>query len=317
MPKKNKKTGSHSLRVGRRSLRLTALGRTLYPKSGYTKYNVVDYYRRIARHMLPYTKGRPLVLHRFAHGIADKSFYQKDASAYFPSWIPRVRVLKKGGGSTNYLICNEAATLVYLANQLTLTFHTWQSQATKLNYPDKLIFDFDPPPRARFELVRWAALECKKLLDELGLPSFVMTTGSRGLHVVVPLQPKHSFTVVRTFAKQCAELLIARHPKKLTLEMRKADRGRRLFVDILRNTYAQISVAPYSLRAKPGAPIATPISWQELSRSDMNSQRYTIANIFQRLARGKNPWHNFKRKATTLTAARKQLKKIIRKNGSP
>jgi len=260
--------------------------------------------------MLPYLKDRALVLHRYPHGITEKSFYQKDASAYFPSWIPRISVRKKENGKTNYLVCNEAATLVYLANQLTLVFHTWQSEVGKINYPTKLIFDFDPPPRSGFDLVRWAAFECKKLLDELGLPSFVMTTGSRGLHVVVPLKPKHTFDVVHSFAKDCAKLLIARHPKKLTLEMRKAERGRKLFLDVLRNTYAQISVVPYSLRAKPGAPIATPISWAELQRSDMNPQRYTIKNIFQRLARSKNPWRDFKSKATTLTAAQKKLKTL-------
>jgi len=139
-----------------------------------------------------------------------------------------------------------------------------------------------------------------------------MTTGSRGLHVIVPLQPKHSFEVVRKFATSCARVLVARYPKKLTIEVRKIKRERRLFIDVLRNSYAQISVAPYSLRAKSGAPIATPLTWKEASRTEMTAQRYTIKNIFQRLSRVKNPWQTFRKSAITLTAAQKQLKKIMK-----
>jgi len=313
VPARLKKTGSARLRIGRRSIDLSALGKKLFPRSKITKGEMIAYYERIAPTMAPYLKNRLLVLHRYPNGIAEEGFYQKDASLYFPEWIPRVAVKKREDGTTNYVVCNEAATLVYLANQGTITFHTWLSRIPKIDYPDKLVFDFDPPPRTPFSRISWAALECRKLLDSLGLPTFVMTTGSRGLHVVVPLKPQETFDAVKKFARNCAQVLIMRHPGKFTLEMRKVKRGRRILVDIFRNAFAQISVTPYSLRAKPGAPVATPIRWQELTRGSVSSsQRYTIKNIFRRLARTQDPWHDFRAQATTLTRARTQLAKLLK-----
>ena len=260
--------------------------------------------------MLPYIKDRPLTMHRFPDGIAKQGFYQKDAADYFPDYILLQPIEKSGGGVVDYVVANNQATLVYLANLACITPHVWLSRIDKLDYPDRMIFDFDPSPGVPFSAVAWAAFQTKALLEDLGLISFVMTTGSRGVHVVVPIKRRYDFDEVRDFARNVAKILVARYPKKLTLEIRKAKRGKRIFVDTLRNAWSATSVAPYAVRAKAGAPVATPITWQELKRG-VTSQKYTIKNIFQRISRVKDPWQNMQKKACALAQASKKLQKLV------
>ena len=173
-----------------------------------------------------------------------------------------------------------------------------------------MIFDLDAAFKD-FASVKKTAFILKNVFEELGLVPFVMTTGSRGLHVVVPLKQQDTFDEVRTFARDVAQYLVNEHPDMLTLEMHKEKRKNRIFLDILRNAFGQTGVAPYAVRALPGAPVATPITWQELQKSITNAQRYTIKNMFRRLGRRDDPWKEFDAHAQSLKSARKKLSVLI------
>jgi bifunctional non-homologous end joining protein LigD len=202
-------------------------------------------------------------MQRFPRGIVDGGFWQQDIPGYFPESIERSAAQKEEGGRVTHVVCNNAATLVYLANQACITQHVWLSRADQLRNPDRMVFDFDPSEKD-FSPVVSGALALKGLLEEMDLDSFVMTTGSRDLHVVVPLDGGTDFPTVRAFAQNVASVLVSRYPKELTIEQRKDRRQGRVFVDTLRNSYGQTMVSPYSVRAKPGAPVATPLDWDEL-----------------------------------------------------
>jgi bifunctional non-homologous end joining protein LigD len=167
------------------------LDKIYFPADKITKGELLEYYKKIAPRLIPYTKNRPLTMDRYPEGIAGESFYQKNASSYFPAWIKLKKIAKKEGGFNNYVVCQNAATLVYIANQGCITPHMWLSKITKLNYPDVLVFDLDPYGEkvTNFKPIRDAALMLKEILEKCGLTVFVMTTGSRGLHVRVPLKP--------------------------------------------------------------------------------------------------------------------------------
>jgi bifunctional non-homologous end joining protein LigD len=300
--------GEREITVGGRTIQLSSLDKVLFPESGITKGNLITYYRRMAATMVPFMEGRPLTMHRFPNGIGASGFYQKEAPDYFPEWIRRVciAVEEEGGEEQPQIICEERATLVYLANQACITPHIWPSRVDKLHYPDKLIFDLDPSGND-FALVRETALDLQQLLSEVGLVPFVMTTGSKGLHVVVPLKRTAGFDFVRAFARDVAGVLAQRKPDKYTVAMRKRKRGGRIFLDYLRNSFAQNSVTPYAVRARPGAPVATPLEWDEVDDKQLHSQRYTIKNIFRRLGQKEDPWQQMMAQARTLEPARRRL----------
>ena len=193
-------SGAGKVRVGRHTLPLSSLDKVLFPDAGVTKGDVVEHYRRVAARMVPHMKGRPVSMQRFPDGIEGQGFFQKDAPDYFPDWIRRVTVEKKGG-TVEHAVCDDAATLVYLANQNCITPHVWLSRADRLNHPDRLIFDLDPSGDD-FEQVRFAAGVLRDLLVDLGLVPFPMTTGGRGLHLLVPLDRKSDFDAVRSFARE-------------------------------------------------------------------------------------------------------------------
>lgn len=283
------------------------LDKVLFPDEGLTKGDLIDYYRRIAETMLPHCRDRPVTMHRFPNGIQKPGFYQKEAPDYFPDWIERVRVevLEEGESQPQILIQN-TASLVYLTNQGCITPHVWLSRADKLNYPDRLIFDLDPPENG-FGLVRFAAHLLREMLEKLDLVPYVMTTGSRGLHIVIPLDRTADFDMARDFARDVADRLAEQEPDRLTTETRKDKRGDRLFLDYLRNSYAQNAAAPYSVRPKPGAPIATPLDWNELDNPDLDAQHYTMQNIFRRLGQKADPWQMMMEKTGSIEKARRRL----------
>jgi bifunctional non-homologous end joining protein LigD len=254
-----------------------------------TKEEVIEYYSRISTVMLPHLIGRPLTMHRFPDGIYSEGFYQKETPGYFPSWITRSSMPKEDHTSTNYVVCENAATLVYLASQGCITPHLWLSRYEQPHYPDLLIFDLDPSGND-FEPIRKAAMRLRSLLADLELSPFVKTTGSRGLHVTCPLDRRADFVLVGTFAKKIAQQLTILYPKFFTVEQRKVNRNGKVFVDTLRNSYAQTAVAPYALRAKPGAPVATPLEWGELEDTGVQPQSFTLRNIFQLLEKRADPW---------------------------
>lgn len=282
--------------------------RVLFPE-GTTKHDVVSYYEQIAPIMLPHIENRPLMLERCPAGIAEECFYQKNIATYFPKFVKRVRVAKVGG-SVTHAIANDAQTLGYLASLGSITPHIWLSRAPKLRNPDLMIFDFDPTSHD-FRVVREMAFALRDLLAELGLESFPMTTGSRGLHVSVPLDTTQGFDTVRDFARDVAHALTDAYPDVVTTTQQKKARGGKLFVDVLRNAYAQTAVAPYGLRTRPGAPVATPLEWSEVSDSRLSSQRYNIRNIRKRLDAHGDPWKSIWQHPQDLDKARSTLNNWI------
>ena len=253
----------------------------LFPKNKITKGELIEYYEKIGPIMVPFMKDRPISMVRYPNGIKEKGFFQKDAGSHFPDWITTIQIEREGVlKDTKYVIVNNVATLVYLANQACITPHLWLSKIDKINYPDRLIFDLDPSID-NFAQVQKGAMLLKKELDKLDIPNFVMTTGSRGLHIVTPLKRIHTFEWVRSFALDIANILIEKNPSLFTVEIRKNKRGKKIFIDTLRNAFAQTAVAPYAVRPKPGAPVATPLEWEEITKN-LRPNQYTIKNIFQR-----------------------------------
>jgi bifunctional non-homologous end joining protein LigD len=262
-----------------------------FPHDTISKLDLINYYEQVAPYALPHIEKRLLTMQRYPDGITGEAFYQKNTPSYFPSWIPRVNVEKKTEGSVDYLVCNNTATLVYLASQGCITPHRWLSTTTRLNYPDMLIFDLDPgTKKVNFAPIRATAFALKELLEACNLVPFVMTTGSRGVHVCAPLKAQYTFDTIRSFAKKVAELVVQRNPKMITLESRKEKRGTKLLIDIMRNGFGATAVIPYAVRAHPKAPVATPIEWDELNESGMNSQQYTIKTVLTRLKHRGDAW---------------------------
>jgi len=299
---------------------LTNQDKVLFPKTGITKGDIVAYYRKIASVMLVYMKNRAVTLLRYPDGITHEGFYQKDASDYFPVWIKRVCVKKrelggeeahKAGAYNNYVVCNDARTLVYLANLACLTPHLWLSKIDKLDYPDRMIFDLDPGSKTDFRTVCATALKLKKLLEAIGLAPFVMTTGSRGLHVTVPIKRTKDFDYVRALARDIADSLAQDDPDSLTTEIRLNKRKGRLFIDSGRNSFAATAVAPYAVRPHPGAPVAAPVTWAELKNKKLTSQSFTIKNIFNRIKRVGDVWTGMQRSARSMSGARKKFDKLF------
>lgn len=293
-----------TVKINGKSIELSRQEKVLFGKSGITKGDLVSYYQMIAPHMLPFMKNHPITMQRFPEGIKHEGFYQKDASDYFPSWLGTIPIEKKEGGKVNYVEVNNAAALVYLANQAVISFHTLLGTKNKLLYPDRLIFDLDPV-KNDFKKVKQGAYILHDLLTSLSLNPYVMLTGSRGAHVIVFLKQVHTFDQVYSFATSCAHYLINKEPALFTLQMRVKERKAALFLDTLRNRWGAMAIAPYSVRPHEVAPVATPVSWQEL-KNITESQAFTIKTIGKRLKAKKDPWsHALKVKHTLSTAAKK------------
>ncbi|MER7840048.1 non-homologous end-joining DNA ligase [Streptomyces sp. NPDC096040] len=295
------------VRAGRRTVEVHRPGKVLFPGGDgakeYTKADLVDYYRSVAPYLLPQLRGRPLMLERHPDGLDGPRFMQKNTPDHYPEWIERAEVAKEGGTVT-HVVCGDTATLLYLADQACITLHRWLSRTTRLNCPDQLVLDLDPPG-TDFAPVREAAGWARDLFDRLRLPSAPMTTGSRGLHLVVPLNGRHDFDEVRAFAHDLAELLAAEHPDRLTTAVRKEDRGDRLFLDVGRNAYAQTAVAPYTVRAIPGAPVAVPVTWDQLDDPGLDARRWTIADAVDQART--DPWGGLPSRGRALGPARRRL----------
>lgn len=296
-----------TLHFGRYTLEISHEDKVLFPGEGITKRDVIDYYDAVAPHLLPGIRGRPLVLERFPDGIAGEGFYQKQVADYFPAWVSTVRVAKADGDTQKLAVCDKRATLAYLGQLGCLALHPWLCRSDRLQHPDQLIVDLDPPGRD-FGPVRTAARACRELFDALELPTFVKTTGSKGLHLVVPLDRKLGFDAVRAFARDAVALLARHHPEALTTEIRKDKRRGRVFLDVGRNAYAQTAVAAYSLRPLPGAPVAAPIDWEELAGVD--ARTFSMESVLRRLERGDDPWQGMRRRARGLAGARARLDRL-------
>jgi bifunctional non-homologous end joining protein LigD len=274
-------------------VKLTNIDKLLFPDDGITKGQVIDYFERIAPTMLPHLKDRPLNMERFPDGIGVKGFYHKQIPDYFPDFVERVEVEVSDTEIQFQAMANNAAALVYLAQYAAFTLHPWLSQKEDLRKPDKIVFDLDPSTDEGWDVVKEGARDVKAMLVEMGLPSFLMATGSRGLHVAVPLVPEHDYDTIQLFAKALCQTMVKRD-KKFTTEIRKEKRKDRVFLDYLRNRYGHTSVAPYTLRAKRNAPVAAPLLWEELESNDLRSDSFTISNIFERITKPEDdPWREF------------------------
>ncbi|HSK36706.1 MAG TPA: non-homologous end-joining DNA ligase [Actinomycetota bacterium] len=299
-----------SLSVGGRTVQVSSVGKPFFPDAGLRKGDLVAYYRDVAEVMLPHLAGRPLNLQRFPNGVNGKGFWQQGASDHFPDWVRTVTVERRGrGGTVDHVVCDDAATIVYLANLATVTFHAWTSRVEHLARPDLLVIDLDPDPDQELDVVRAAARAVRAACQELGLTPYLQTSGSTGYHVVGPLEPGPDVEVVHDLAADLAALVAARDPARLTVEWRKAKRHGRLLLDTARNGYAQTLVAPYSVRPRPEAPVATPIDWSELGR--VEPRTYTMTNLRRRLARKPDPWAGMADRAVAFDPVRARLDELL------
>jgi bifunctional non-homologous end joining protein LigD len=272
---------------------------------GITKADLAGYYETVAPAMLKLVARRPLNFERYPDGIEGHRIFQQHAATHFPDWIARAEVPAKNG-NVEHVMARDAATLVYLAGQACITFHAWLSRNDRLTRPDRFVVDLDPS-REDPESVRHAALSIGNLLRELELTPWAMTSGSRGYHLVAPLQRRLEYEGVREFARGFAALAAAREASVFTVEQRKAKREGKILIDVMRNAYAHTSVAPYSVRARPGGPVATPLHWEELEDRRTHPQRWNLKSVPARLERDGDPWARIDSDATTLTRARKLL----------
>lgn len=299
---------SFAIRAGRRRVEISRPDKQLFP-SGATKRDLAAYYERVADAMLPHLRDRPLNLERYPDGIEGPRIIQQHASGHFPHWIRRVEVPARKR-PVQHVIAQDTASLVYLAGQACITFHRWLSRSDRLDVPDLLVVDLDPstddPQR-----VRRAALFFGQLLREVELRPWAMTTGSRGYHVAVALRRRAEFDAVRQFARSLAELAAAREPKLFTIEQRKAKRQGKILIDVMRNGYGHTSVVPYAVRPRPGAPVATPLHWEELEDRRTSADRWTMASLPARLDRDGDPWKGMGRSARTLTGPLGRLKEAL------
>jgi bifunctional non-homologous end joining protein LigD len=280
--------------------------KVMFPEDGITKGALAAYYEAIASIMLPHIKGRPITMERYPSGIGHKGFIQKDVSKGFPSWLERVEVPKKDG-TVHHPIVGDVRSLLWLANQNCITPHVWTSRAPDLYQPDICVFDLDPSKEDP-ESLRIAALALRDLLGELGLESWIKTSGSKGFHIVVPLDAQADFGTVSGFAHKVGTVLVSRDPKRLTQEFSKADRGGRILVDTGRNGYSATFAAPYAVRPKKGAPISAPCTWEEVEKGKVAPQTFTIRTIADRIDAVGDLWAGMKHRRYSIVRRTTKLK---------
>src|SRR5688572_23665421 len=280
--------------------------KVLFPEDGITKGELAAYYEAIAPLMLPHIERRPVTMERFPAGIGKKGFIQKDVSKGFPAWLERVEVPKKDG-TVHHPIVSDARSLLWLANQNCITPHVWPSRTPNLYHPDVCVFDLDPAVDDDPANLRRAAMQLRALLDELDLPSWVKTSGSKGFHIVVPLDGTADFGEVAHVAHGVGRMLVARDPEHLTQEFHKVDRAGRILVDTGRNGYSATFAAAYAVRAKPGAPVSAPCTWEEVESGAVGPQTFMLRNMADRVGRVGDLWADIATGARSLRRAMAQL----------
>jgi bifunctional non-homologous end joining protein LigD len=283
--------------------------KVLFPEDGITKGELAEYYESIAPIMLPHIHARPVTMERYPSGIGEKGFWQKDVSKGFPEWLTRVEVPKKDG-TVHHPLINDARSLLWMANQNTITPHVWVSRVPKLHTPDVCVFDLDPSHDNEPEVLRAAALALRDLLSGLGLPSWVKTSGSKGFHILVSLDGTSRTGEVARFAHTVGALLVARDPHHLTQEFSKADRGGRILVDTGRNGYSATFAAAYAVRAKPGAPVSAPCTWEEIERAEVGPQTFTLPTMRARVEHVGDLWSAIRTQQKPLEPAVARLRSI-------
>ena len=291
-----------------KNIKITHPEKVLFPEDGITKGDLAAYYESVAPAMLPHILRRPVTMERFPAGIGKTGFLQKDVSKGFPSWLERVEVPKKDG-VVHHPIVTDVESLLWLANQNSITPHVWTSRAPEVYYPDICVFDLDPSVDDP-AMLRDAALALRDLLEELGLPSWLKTSGSKGFHIVVPIDGKAKIGDVERFAHAVGTLLVTRDPKNLTQEFHKKDRGRRILVDTGRNGWSATHAAAYAVRAKAGAPVSAPCTWEELTSGKVGPRTFTLKNMAGRLDKVGDLWADMKKRKRSLKRPIEKLLKL-------
>jgi bifunctional non-homologous end joining protein LigD len=284
--------------------------KVMFPGEGITKGELAAYYETVAPIMLPHIRLRPVTMERYPGGIGGPGFFHKDVSKGFPDWLERVEVPKKGG-TVHHPIVSDTRSLLWLANQNCITPHVWTSRSPHLYQPDICVFDLDPSEEAP-DILRAAALGLRDLLNELGLTSWVKTSGSKGFHIVVPLDGKASFGEVAAFAHAAGTILVTRDPDHLTQEFSKADRGRRILVDTGRNGYSATFAAAYAVRARPGAPVSAPCTWDEVERGAVGPRTCTLRTMARRIEEVGDLWAKMRERGESPKRAMEQLQGMSR-----
>jgi bifunctional non-homologous end joining protein LigD len=277
---------------------ITHPDKVLFPGEGITKGELAAYYEAVAPIMLPHIRGRPITMERYPSGIGQAGFFQKDVSKGFHEWLQRVEVAKKDG-TVHHPLAEDARSLLWLANQNSITTHVWTSRVPTLYRPDICVFDLDPSGDEP-GVLRAAALQLRDLLLELGLRSWLKTSGSKGFHIAVPLDGEAGFGDVARFAHEVATALVQRDPGHLTLEFGKADRGGRILVDTGRNGYSATFAAAYSVRPKPGAPVSAPCTWDELEQGSVGPRTFTLRTMAARIAAVGDVWADLHHNACSI-----------------
>jgi bifunctional non-homologous end joining protein LigD len=263
--------------------------KVLYPESGVTKLDLARYYEQVAEHMLPELRGRPLTLLRCPDGYRGQCFFQKHATKAVPAALQRIEITQKSGSET-YLIADDLTGLLALVQMGVLEVHVWGATRRALERPDRVVFDFDPDTGVAWPRVVEAALTLRRLLAELELESFAKATGGKGLHVVVPLQPRLGWDEIKAFAKAMADEMARREPAGYTTALAKKARRDRIFIDYLRNQRGATAIAAYSTRARANAPVAVPLTWKEVE-GGIRADAFTVATLPERLAGlAEDPW---------------------------
>ena len=284
--------------------------KVLFPEAGITKGDLAAYHEAIAPVMLPHVRGRPITMERYPAGIGKQGFWQKDVSKGFPDWLNRVEVPKKDG-VVHHPVVTDTRSLLWITNQNTITLHVWTSRVPDLYYPDVCVFDLDPSKDDPAS-VRAAAIGLRDLLEELTLPSWVKTSGSKGFHIVVPLDGKTRMGQVARFANAVGKLFVSHAPDHLTQEFSKADRRGRIYVDTGRNGYSATFAAAYTVRAKPDAPVSAPCTWDEVERGKVEPRTFTLRNMPDRVASVGDLWADMRRRGRSLKRPMEKLKRFTR-----
>ena len=283
--------------------------KVLFPDDGITKGELASYYESMAPILVPHIRGRPVTMERYHRGIGEKGFFQKHVAKGVPEWIERV-VVPKRGGSVRHPMVSDARSLVWLANQNCITLHVWTSRAPNLYQPDLCVFDLDPSEDEP-AVLRATALELRDVLNELGLRSWVKTSGSKGFHIVVPLDGRAGFEDVSRFAYAVGAILVKRDPENLTQEIAKAARGGRILIDTGRNGYSATFAAPYAVRAKAGAPVSAPCTWDEIERGDVGPQTFTLRGMPSRIGEVGDLWSDMPRRNRSLRRPSEEVRRLL------
>ena len=286
--------------------------KVLFPEDGITKGDLAAYYEAMAPVILPHLRGRPVTMERYPAGIGSKGFWQKDVSKGFPSWLQRVEVPKKDG-VVHHPVVTDTRSLLWITNQNAITHHVWTSRVPRLDYPDGCVFDLDPS-RDDVRDVRAAALGLRDLLAEIGLPSWIKTSGSKGFHIAVPVDGRTPNEAVVRFADAVGRLFVSRAPDRLTQEFSKVNRRGRIYVDTGHNGYTATFAAAYTVRAKNGAPVSAPCTWEEVERGSVDPQTFTLRNMPARIAEVGDLWADMRRRGRSLKAPMEKVRRLLRLN---